>query len=390
MPPQRRYHASVPLIVCGIDEAGYGPLLGPLCVSMATLRIEDWNEGDRAPDLWKLLGSAVARAGGVPAAAAGGAGGAGGAKPKKPARKSVGRILVDDSKKLKLSNDGKRHPLTHLERGVLSFLLCKEGIDGLEGGGQDVPASDAALLRAMGVTIPSQEWYHPDTSACPCACTLGELLIGTNVLRRAMADAGVSCLGMSCRAMCEREFNEVVQAAGTKAAATEAALVSHLWYAWQQWGGKGEGEGTKRRSDEATKGEEEKKGVSATSLRVVCDRQGGRTQYGGLLARAFPEARVVTLEERPERCRYEVASRDRAMVVQFMPEAESHHMPVALASMMAKLTRETLMGRFNRYWNARLPELKPTAGYRQDGWRWLTDAAAVLTGAEREGMIRRA
>jgi hypothetical protein len=73
-----------------------------------------------------------------------------------------------------------------------------------------------------------------------------------------------------------------------------------------------------------------------------------------------------------------------------MPEAESHHMPVALASMSAKLVRETLMGRFNRYWNARLPELKPTAGYRQDGWRWLNDAAAVLTGAEREGMIRRA
>lgn len=352
----------MPLIVCGIDEAGYGPLLGPLCVSMVTLRIEDWNEGDRAPDLWKLLGKAVARAGtSVPAAAAA-------AKKKSTTKRaSVGRILVDDSKKLKLSNDGRRHPLTHLERGVLSFLLCKDGVDG-----PDLPASDAAMLRALNVQIPTQEWYHPDASACPCACTAGELLIGVNVLRGAMSDAGVSCLAMSCRAMCEREFNEVVQAAGTKAAATEAALVSHLWYAWEQWGGLAkEADGT-------------------TALRVVCDRQGGRTQYGGLLARAFPEARVATLEERPERCRYEVTSRDRAMVVQFMPEAESHHMPVALASMTAKLTRETLMGRFNRYWNARLPELKPTAGYRQDGWRWLNDAAAVLTGAEREGMIRRA
>jgi hypothetical protein len=375
----------VPLIVCGIDEAGYGPLLGPLCVSMATLRIEDWNEGDRAPDLWKLLGKAVARAGtAVPAAAT-----AAVKKKSSAKRASVGRILVDDSKKLKLSNDGKRHPLTHLERGVLSFLLCKDGVDG-----PDLPASDAAMLRALNVQIPTQEWYHPDASACPCACTAGELLIGTNVLRGAMADAGVSCLAMNCRAMCEREFNEVVHAAGTKAAATEAALVSHLWYAWEQWGQRAGIEGAR---EEGIEGKEEERGAGegggsggATSLRVVCDRQGGRTQYGGMLARAFPEARVATLEERPERCRYEVASRERAMVVQFMPEAESFHMPVALASMTAKLVRETLMGRFNRYWNARLPELKPTAGYRQDGWRWLNDAAAVLTGAEREGMIRRA
>lgn len=358
----------MPLIVCGIDEAGYGPLLGPLCVSMAALRIEDWHEGDRAPDLWKLLGKAVARAGG-PGAATAAAGGAGAVKKKAAAKRaSVGRILVDDSKKLKLSNDGKRHPLTHLERGVLSFLLCKDGVDG-----PDLPVNDAAMLRALNVQIPTQEWYHPEASACPCACTAGEVLIGANVLRSAMSDAGVSCLSMSCRAMCEREFNEVVQAAGTKAAATEAALVSHLWYAWEQWGGLHAAESG-----------------GAIALRVVCDRQGGRTQYGGLLARAFPEARVSTLEERPERCRYEVASRERAMVVQFMPEAESHHMPVALASMTAKLVRETLMGRFNRYWNARLPELKPTAGYRQDGWRWLNDAATVLTGAEREGMIRRA
>lgn len=361
----------MPLIICGIDEAGYGPLLGPLCVSMATLRIEDWNEGDKAPDLWRLLGKAVARAGAPVSAAAS-------TKKRAARRASVGRILVDDSKKLKLANDGKRHPLTHLERGVLSFLLCKDGVDG-----PDLPASDAAMLRALNVQIPTQEWYHPDASACPCACTAGELLIGANVLRGAMADAGVSCLAMSCRAMCEREFNEVVQAAGTKAAATEAALVSHLWYAWEQWGQRGGIDGAREQGIEG-------KEHGATSLRVVCDRQGGRTQYGGMLSRAFPEARVWTLEERPERCRYEVASRDRSMVVQFMPEAESFHMPVALASMTAKLVRETLMGRFNRYWNARLPELKPTAGYRQDGWRWLNDAAAVLTGAEREGMIRRA
>jgi ribonuclease HII len=78
------------------------------------------------------------------------------------------------------------------------------------------------------------------------------------------------------------------------------------------------------------------------------------------------------------------------MIVMFMPEAESAHLPVALASMAAKLTRELLMARFNRYWQARMPELKPTAGYRQDGWRWLQELGSVASGEERKAMIRRA
>jgi len=351
----------VALIICGIDEAGYGPLLGPLCVAMSAVRIENWAEGDRAPDVWKLLRKAVARAGTAPRPVPVGAV----VIKKKHPRAGVGRILVDDSKKLKLANDGKRHPLTHLERGVLSFLLCRDGVDG-----PDLPASDSALMRALGVRMPTQEWYHSAECVCPAACSAGEVLIGANVLRSEMAGAGVSCLSVECRVLCEREFNEVVRLAGTKAAATEAALVAHLWVAWEKWAGLFSADG-------------------GPALRVVCDRQGGRTQYAGLLARAFTDARVTTVEERPARCRYEVDSGSRRMVVQFMPEAESHHLPVALASMAAKLTRETLMGRFNRYWNARLPELKPTAGYRQDGWRWLTDVAAVLTGAEREAMIRK-
>jgi hypothetical protein len=58
--------------------------------------------------------------------------------------------------------------------------------------------------------------------------------------------------------------------------------------------------------------------------------------------------------------------------------------------MLAKLTREMLMARFNRYWRGRMPELKPTAGYRGDGWRWLQDVADIVSKDERQALIRRA
>jgi hypothetical protein len=65
-------------------------------------------------------------------------------------------------------------------------------------------------------------------------------------------------------------------------------------------------------------------------------------------------------------------------------------MPVALASMIAKLTRELAMMRFNRYFAARMPELKPTAGYYGDAGRWLRDIGDVLLPEERSAMVRRA
>jgi hypothetical protein len=58
--------------------------------------------------------------------------------------------------------------------------------------------------------------------------------------------------------------------------------------------------------------------------------------------------------------------------------------------MTAKLVRELAMARFNRYWCARMPDLKPTAGYTLDARRWLDDANGALREIERDTMIRMA
>jgi len=82
------------VIYAGIDEAGYGPLLGPLCVGASAFRLADVRDASTAPDLWSLLSLGVCR------------------KPKDARR----RIAIADSKKLKSAGD---QPLIHLERGVM-------------------------------------------------------------------------------------------------------------------------------------------------------------------------------------------------------------------------------------------------------------------------------
>jgi ribonuclease HII len=123
--------------------------------------------------------------------------------------------------------------------------------------------------------------------------------------------------------------------------------------------------------------------------------------YQSFLQGCFPSATVTIVEESETRSRYTVEEGGpgggggvhRRAGVSFLVEGERAHLPVALASMIAKLVRELAMQRFNRSWceiaRARANiELKPTAGYATDAGRWLQDAREVLTRAEREAVVR--
>jgi hypothetical protein len=50
-------------------------------------------------------------------------------------------------------------------------------------------------------------------------------------------------------------------------------------------------------------------------------------------------------------------------------------MPTALASMTAKYLRELSMQAFNEFWCAHVSDLRPTAGYYRDAWRFKKDIA---------------
>lgn len=348
-------------ILAGIDEAGYGPLLGPLCVGLSVFEAPAGSDGAAQLDLWKLLDAGVCREAG-----------------RGGRHDARGRIAIADSKQLKLSSSVKTtHPLVHLERGVLAMVMAMRAV--AEGGEQCDAAvmTDDWLLKQLGTEWPGANWYQGEAVAMPLANDEGLLRIATAQLRRALSGAGVSLHAMRCRVIGEREFNMLAREQGGKAATTGAALREHLQYVWERWG------------LVATDG--------SGRLGIACDRQGGRAMYKEFLESCLPGATVTIVEESETRSRYVVeegtAEGRRRAGVSFLVQGEQGHMPIALASMIAKLVRELAMARFNRAWGEEARkragiELKPTAGYSTDGGRWLHDAREVLTKAEREALVR--
>jgi hypothetical protein len=112
---------------------------------------------------------------------------------------------------------------------------------------------------------------------------------------------------------------------------------------------------------------------------VMVDRLGGRKFYGPLLAVAFPGAAVEERSCDAEESIYEVEAPSRGLRtrVSFACGAEARSLLVALASMVSKYVRELFMRRLNRYFLARCPGLRPTAGYPVDAGRFLAETAEL-------------
>ncbi|MBL8763869.1 MAG: hypothetical protein JNM07_06335 [Phycisphaerae bacterium] len=341
------------MLIAGIDEAGYGPMLGPLTVALVALRVGDPRANCPPPDVWSLLERAVCRTG----------------------TDRRGRLPVNDSKMLKVGSGGGtrstdraknrgRHPLVHLERTVIAFARANGHTTG----------NDHQLWAALGA---ESEWceahacYLGEPLALPVACSEDQVRVGASGLTGVMRDAGVRPALFRCRVQTEPAFNRLVRAEGSKAGTTGSAVAAHLRSVW----------------DALESGER---------AWVVCDRLGGRTYYGPWLAEVFMAGCGCTLTcvARAESSSdYLVESADsrsdgRSMRIRFQTRADSRDFCVALASMIAKYARELAMIRFNTFWCARLPELKPTAGYHEDAVRWLADAASILSESDRSALVR--
>jgi hypothetical protein len=122
-------------------------------------------------------------------------------------------------------------------------------------------------------------------------------------------------------------------------------------------------------------------------IHITVDKLGGRHFYAPLLNEAFPGGWVRVIREGPDLCEYAIDHLPREVHLRFEPRADGCHLNVALASMAAKYLREVCMLQFNRYWTAKVPGLKPTAGYPTDAGRFFADIRKTL---KAEGIDKRA
>ncbi len=325
-------------IVAGIDEAGYGPLLGPLVVSAVAFEVPAAllePVPPEGPDFWTLWRDAVTA--------------------RTTARDP--RLAVADSKKLyKRASDGR--DLRLLERAALVFLA-------LAG---EHPGTLRSLLRRTCPPVPAQldeyPWYRGADIDLPTDCTCGDLAVQAAALRRASEASGVRFRGVFCEVLPEGHYNRLAAAVRNKS----VLLFMQVGRLLQRIAAD----------------------LPGRPLHVFVDRQGGRVSYLRPLMRTFDDAAVQVIEETPRVSVYRLEWPDRRWRIGFRVSGEEHQLAVALASIFSKYTRELLMACFNRYWCGLVPGLRPTAGYHQDGQRFLEALESTLrrTGIDRAMLVR--
>lgn len=324
------------MILAGIDEAGYGPLLGPLVVGCCAFEIADGDAtADDLPCLWKRLRKLVS----------------------KNRTKNGKKLHVNDSKLVYSSGQGVKE----LERSILAILATIRA-DVCGNAAPGAPASpaphdhacdelDTLLARVAGHAVGdlrAYPWYLPyPGERFPLEQDLTPIRLFANALQAEMDRAHLRCVHLAARVVPERQFNQMLDATRNKGSALFSTAVVHLDHLIRAYGQEG--------------------------LVIFCDRQGGREHYGQLLRLMFEDWSLEVTKEIDGHSEYKLLRAGHAVRVIFCEKAEAQCMPVALASMLSKYLREALMGRFNAYWRMMLPEISPTAGYYSDGVRFLND-----------------
>ena len=296
--------------IVGIDEAGYGPNLGPFVMSSVACRVPaELAEAN----LWHVLRRAVRR----------------------PGNKEDGRLLVGDSKLVYTPARG----LGDLETGVLAALVLAQ------------PTGPSCLREYIDWACPagheglcSESWY---LGATALPVTAEPQLVGPSAERfhAVRATMQVSAFRVYCVVVCPTRFNELLDHWGSKGAVLGHSLGTLL-----------------AANRDSTMGDE--------PMRFLVDKHGGRNNYAAMLQHSLPGSMVVAREEKMERSVYQVLGLEREMSFTFQPRADAEHFCVALASMASKYLRELLMLEFNQYWQQHVPNLEPTAGYPGDSTRF--------------------
>jgi hypothetical protein len=190
------------------------------------------------------------------------------------------------------------------------------------------------------------------------------------LLRKTCTASNVALLTVRARLIYPAEFNELVDHHGTKGAALSHVtleLVREVVDAAMT---------PEAKNPPARNLPTDACSLQPTACSITLDKHGGRNRYAAILQHHFPDSWIETIDEGRSASRYRWTHRDCPVEATFRVGGEEL-LPTALASMTAKYHRELAMHAFNDYWTAKLPGLKPTAGYPNDAKRFRAEIASI-------------
>jgi len=298
-------------VLVGIDEAGFGPILGPLVVSSSTISLPHDLIG---ADLWQILRKSLAN----------------------KRKHLAGRLLISDSKKAYSKSLG----IKHLERTSLACLRC-------------LGKEPAMLTELISLLCPDclerlgdYPWYK-GAGNCRITAAPADIALASAVLTDDLSTNGIKLLELKSCCLDVGHYNKMVSSVKNKARVLFTAASRLIKSAFDEFG-----------DDE---------------LQIIVDRQGGRIRYRANLQRMFAGVELKILSESPAASSYELQSDGKKMRLHFVVGADERFLPVSLASMVSKYLRELLVANINRYFTGFHTELRPTAGYWKDGLRFIED-----------------
>ena len=334
-------------IVIGMDEAGYGPNLGPLVITATVWRVPD---DPRQTDFWKSLASVVSQS----------------------ATKDVDRIHVADSKEVYSPSRG----LQPLERSIQTVfelmphdsssfrdlcdwlmtsdfagapagdspeLLRRPPARPVQNGGDRTAAEDKTLAPSF---LDVEPWFQASDLSLPLSNDNAESERLSARLKSAADQAGIQLVGISSDVVLTERFNSVSDFYQSKGAALSRFTLGLLRSVWAP--------------------------DSEEPALIIGDKHGGRSRYDELIDEQLDGQMIFRVCEGRQRSSYRVGASE----IHFQTRAEEHF-PVAVASMVCKYLRELSMELFNDFWRQHIPDVKPTKGYPVDAKRFRKDIAEV-------------